>query len=90
MLVETENLVNADAFRDAFDHYVDAANRGNGPVAIIRDSQVVGVFMSPDEYDALFGAKIKKLLKSRETGSIVAHESVRKQAEQVIRRRRKS
>ena len=90
MLIETDNLVSADAFRDAFDRYVDAANSGNGPVAIIRDSQVVGVFMSPDEYEALFGAKIKKLLKSRESGPVVSQASVRKQAEQVIRRRRKS
>ena len=90
MLVETDNLVSADTFREDFDQFVDAATKGCGPVAITRDSRVVGVFMSPDEYDALFGGAIRTLLKSREKGPSVSHEDVRRQAEQVIKRRRKS
>jgi PHD/YefM family antitoxin component YafN of YafNO toxin-antitoxin module len=88
MLVETNNLVSADSFRSDFDRYVDAARSGSGPVAITRDSEVIGVFISPDEYEALFGSTVKKLLKSRERGPIVSHVAVRKQAEQTIRRRK--
>lgn len=90
MLVETENLVTADSFRRDFDHFVDAAGKGRGPVAITRDSQVVGIFMSPEEYDALFGATIKRLLKTREKGPVITQAEVRAQAEQVLKRRRRS
>jgi len=89
MLVETDNLVSAEAFREDFDHFVAAASQGRGPLAITRDSQIIGVFLSPDEYDAHFGAAVRKLLKSREKGDTVSQDAVRKQAEQVIRRRRK-
>jgi prevent-host-death family protein len=89
MLVETENLVTAEAFQQDFDLFVAAARKGSGPVAITRDSEVIGVFLSAAEYDALNGAAVKKLLKSREKGPVVSHASVRRQAEQVIRRRRK-
>jgi len=90
MLVETDNLVTAENFQKDFPQFVDAANRGNGPVAVTRDSRVVGVFMSPDEYDALFGAAVRKLLKSREKGPTVSHEEVRRRSEQIIKRRRKA
>src|SRR5437773_1968440 len=90
MLVDTDNLVTDDAFRRDFDRFVDEAGKGNGPVAITRDSRVVGIFMSPEEYDALFGAAVRKLLKAREKGPTVSHQHVRRQAEQAIKRRQKS
>jgi prevent-host-death family protein len=90
MLVDTDNLVTADAFQRDFQQFVDAAGKGNGPVAITRDSRVVGVFMSPDEYDALFGSAVRRLLKSREKGPTVSHEEVRRRSEQIIKRRRKA
>ena len=88
MLVDTENLVSDEEFRRDFNRFVAAAKGGNGPVAITRDCEVIGVFLSPDEYDSLFGGAVKKLLKSRETRA--DHESVRKQAEQAILRRKRS
>ena len=90
MLIESDNLVTAEDFRKDFERFVSSARDGGGPVAITSDSQVVGVFMSPAEYDAQFGTAVRKLLKSREKGPMVAHHSVRKHAAQVIRRRRKS
>ena len=87
MFVESQNLVTAEAFRKDFDRYID---EGAAMVAITRDSQVVGVFLSPAEYEAQFGAAVQKLLKSREKGPTVDHATVRKRAEQVIRRQRKS
>ena len=71
---DPENLVTAEDFHKDFDRIVRHAGKGNGPVAITRDSQVIGVFMSPEEYDALRGAEIRKLLKSRERGPTVSHE----------------
>lgn len=90
MLVNTDNLIPAEDFQADFDRFVEAAGKGEGPVAITRGSEVVGVFMSPDEYDALFGGAVHKLLKSREKGPLVSHAAVRRRAQQVIKRRRKS
>lgn len=90
MLVETDNLVPAEDFHADFDRFIEAAGKGNGPVAITRGSEVVGIFMSPDEYDALFGGAVRKLLKSREKGPVVSQAAVRRQAKNVIQRRRKS
>jgi hypothetical protein len=89
MLVETNNLVSEETFREDFERFVTAAKNGGGPVAIMRDSEVVGVFVSPAEYDAAFGAEVRKLLKSRERGPKVSHEAVRAQAQKIIDRRRK-
>jgi PHD/YefM family antitoxin component YafN of YafNO toxin-antitoxin module len=90
MLVETDNLVTADAFQKDFLHFIDVAGKGNGPIAITRDSRVVGVFMSPDEYDAVFGTAVRKLLQSRDQGPTVSHDEVRRRSEQIIQRRRKA
>jgi hypothetical protein len=90
MLVDTDNLVSAENFRKHFDRYVAAATQGRGPVAVTQDSEVIGVFMSPAEYDALFGDEIAELLRSREKGPTVSHAEVRKRAKQVIARYRKS
>jgi PHD/YefM family antitoxin component YafN of YafNO toxin-antitoxin module len=90
MLVDTDNLVSAEQFRKDFDRYVAAAREGRGPVAVTRDSEVIGVFMSPAEYDSLFGHEIAALLKSREKGPTVSHEEVRKRAKQIIAKHRKS
>lgn len=89
MLVETNNLVSADTFRQDFDRFVTAAKNGGGPVAILRDSEVVGVFVSPEEFDAAFGAEVKKLLQSRERGPKVDHQAVRMRAQKIIERRRR-
>jgi len=90
MLIDTENLVSAEIFRKEFDRYVAAASAGRGPVAITKDSRVIGVWMSPDEYDAMCGGEIKKLLKSRERGPTVSHAEACRQLEQVGKRRRRA
>ncbi len=90
MLVDTENLVSAEKFRKHFDRYVAAASQGRGPVAVTQDSEVIGVFMSPAEYDSLFGHEIAELLKSREKGPTVSHEEACRRAREVIARHKKS
>ena len=90
MLVDTDNLVSAEKFRKHFDRYVAAANQGRGPVAVTQGSEVIGVFMSPAEYDALFGHEIAELLKSREKGPTVSHEEACRQLDKVVKRRRRA
>jgi prevent-host-death family protein len=90
MLVETNNLVALEDFRKDLDRYVDQANQGNGPVAILRDSRVVGVIVSPDDYDAMCGTAIRNLLKSRERGPSVSHEEACRQLGVVTKRKRKA
>jgi PHD/YefM family antitoxin component YafN of YafNO toxin-antitoxin module len=89
MLIDTDNLVSVESFQKEFDRYLAAAQQGRGPVAITRDSRVVGVFMSPEEYEALHGAEIRDLLQSRERGPTVSHDEACKQLDQVLKRPRR-
>jgi PHD/YefM family antitoxin component YafN of YafNO toxin-antitoxin module len=73
MLVDTNNLVRAEEFCAHLDKYVMAVRQGSGPIAITEDSVVVGFFISPEEYEAVFGGAIERLLKSRVKGSTVSH-----------------
>ncbi len=87
MLVETDNLVSADEFTKHLEKYVEVARQGTGPIAVTRDDQVLGFFISPEEYEAMFGVAVRKLLSSRlsETAT-VSHEQVRDSARESIRR----
>ena len=71
MLVETKALVSADKFREQMDKYIAAARDGSGPVGVTQDSEVVGFFISPQAYEAMFGAAVKGLLASRARGPSV-------------------
>ena len=84
MLVDTNNLVPAEQFQRELGKYIADLRRGSGPLAITKDAQVVGVFISKDEYEALHGAAVKALLAERSQGPTVSHEEVRKHARNVI------
>lgn len=86
MLIETSNLVSTDDFRKDFDKYVTAAKQGSGPIALTQDAEVVGFFVSTDEYEALFGAAVKKLLAGREKGPTLSQEEARVHIQEIIRR----
>jgi prevent-host-death family protein len=90
MLIDTDNLVSAETFQKHFERYVAVAGQGRGPVAVTKNSEVIGVFMSLSDYDALYGQEIAELLKSREKGPTVSHEEVRRRSKQIIQRRKKS
>ena len=85
MLVDTTNLVSAEEFRKEWDKYVTAAQQGRGPIAITQGSEVVGFFIAADEYEALFGAAVNKLLSSRAQGPTVTHEEARARIRKVLR-----
>ena len=59
MLVETQNMITAEDFRRDLDKYIAVARAGNGPVALMQGSEVVGFLVSPDEYEAMFGIAVK-------------------------------
>ena len=87
MLVETDNLVSADEFKKHLDKYVKAAEQGSGPIAVMRDAEVVGIFMSAAEYEAMFGTAVRKLLASRiEESETIAHEEVGGSVREAVRR----
>jgi prevent-host-death family protein len=85
MLIETCNQVSAEDFRKELDKYVAAARKGGGPIAITQDSEVVGFFIAADEYEAMFGAAVKKLLSARARGPTVTHEEARARLRKVSR-----
>jgi len=87
MLVETNNLVSEEDFRRELSKYVAAAQQGCGPIAVTRDTEVVGFFVSAAEYEAMFGTAVKELLTAREKGPTVSHEEVRTRAREAVRRR---
>lgn len=80
MQAESDNLVAAEEFRKDFDRYLAETSQRSEPLAITRNSEVVGVFLSPAQYDALCGTAVRKLLESRAKGPTIAHADVRKQA----------
>ena len=85
MLVETNNLVSLEKFREELDKYVAAAQQGCGPIAVTQNSAVVGFFIGAEEYEALFGAAVKKLLSARARGSTVTQEEARARIRKVTR-----
>ena len=87
MLVETDNIVPVETFRKEMGKFIAAARGGRGPVAITQDSAIVGFFISPDEYNAIFGTAVKKLLESRERGPTVSHETARSRVMAAARRK---
>ena len=88
MLVDTNNLVTTEQFRRDLDKYVTAARQGGGPVAVMQDTKVVGVFINPDEYEAMCGEAVQRLLTARAKGPKITHEQTRERLDKVIARRR--
>jgi prevent-host-death family protein len=86
MPAKTDHLVSAEEFRQHLDKYVRAARRGQGPVAVTEDSEVVGFFIGREQFEAMFGTAVKKLLSTRAKGSTVPHEEVCSQVREIIGR----
>lgn len=86
MLVDTNNLITTEQFRQHLDQYIAAAQAGQGPIAVTRDAEVVGFFIGREEYEALHGAAIQDLLTARAEGPTVSHDEVRAQVARVVKR----
>ena len=87
MLIDSDNLVSKDGFCLEPDKYIAAARQGGGPVAITDNSQVVGFFVDREEYEAMFGVAIRKLLEQRSGNATVPHEEVMAGVRRSIQRR---
>lgn len=84
MLVDTSNLVSAEQFRAELDKYVTAVQQGQGPIAVTRDAQVLGFFLSAEEYEAMFAATVQELLAARSQGATISHEEARAHVRKTI------
>jgi prevent-host-death family protein len=86
VLTEIDNLVPAEEFCKELEKYVAAAQNGCGPIAVTKNSEVVGFFISAADYEALFGAAVKSLLSSRAKGPSVTHSQARARIREFTRR----
>ena len=86
MLVEIDNLVPAEAFRKKLDEYLAASQNGCGPIAVMKNSEVVGFFISVEDYEKGFGAAVKNLLSSRAKGASLTHSQARARIKEFTRR----
>jgi prevent-host-death family protein len=89
MLVKTRKLVSAEEFRNGLEKYLEAARKGSGPIGITQDSEVIGFFITAEDYERLYGAAIKKLLSSRMKCKTVSTKEVRTRIRSLLQERSK-
>jgi len=80
MLIDTNNLVTVEEFRKELKKYIASMKKGEGPIAVLEDSKVVGYFIRADEYEAMHEEEIQELLRSREGSPKLSHEVARARA----------
>jgi len=85
MLVDTDNLVPVAQFRKDLEKYINAIQQGGGPVAVTQDSEVVGFFISREEYETMFATAVRELLSSRMKGPTVSQEEARARVRATLR-----
>ncbi len=86
MKFESDNVVPADVFRKKLDKYVAQARKGSGPIAVTKNSEIVGFFVSAADYEAMFGTAVKALLSSRARGPSLTHSQARARIRKLTRR----
>jgi len=86
VLIDTENLVSSKDFGQNLKKYIAAARKGGGPVAVTEESEVVGFFVSRQEYEAMHAAAVQELLAGRMQGKTVSHDEVRQHVRDRIKR----
>lgn len=86
MLIDKNNLVSKEKLRKNMDHYLRMAKRGGGPLAVTNDSEIVALMISPQEYEALQGAHVAKLIRSRAGDPLISTDEVRKRVAKAIKR----
>lgn len=88
MLVDTDNLVSADDFQKNFEKFAKAAKKGKGPVAVMKNGEVMGFFVAPDYFE-FSGNSLRDLLTSRMEGPTVSQEEAEKYVVDRMAKRRK-
>jgi hypothetical protein len=84
MLHATQKRVSKDKLRENIDKYLAAARNGHGPVAVLHGSEVLGYLVSPEDYEAVCGATIRRLLRVRMKGPTVSQKEARAHIEKVL------
>jgi len=65
MGIELDQMVSAKQFRHELWKYLAQTRAGQGPIGITDGKQVVGVFLSVDDYEAAYGMAIGRMLRRR-------------------------
>lgn len=86
MSAQVDRQVTTDDFQKHFRKYVAAARQGRSTVAVADGEDVVGFFVSKEEYEALYGAATRKLLRARMHGPTVSHEEARTRLRATVQR----
>lgn len=86
MPAQVDHQVTTADFRKHFSKYVAAARKGRSAVAVADGEEVVGFFVSKEEYEALYGAATRKLLRARMRGPTVSHEEARARLRATVHR----
>ena len=89
MLVDTRNLVSAQKFKRDLNRFIDAAKDGQGPVAVTQDSEIVGFFISAQQYESVLESELHDLIESRRNEPTISHEEVKKRMTKRFKRRTK-
>lgn len=63
--IQVNQIVSAKEFHDDWPKYVAQTQAGQGPIGVAKGDEIVGVFLSVEDYEAAFGAAVKRLLRRR-------------------------
>ena len=65
MGIEVNQIVSAKEFQDDWSKYLAQTQAGQGPIGVTEGEQVVGVFLSVDDYEAAYGTAVRRMLRHR-------------------------
>ena len=58
-------VITATEFKKNLKRHIKTAANGRGPIAVREGKHLVGIFISPKDYDGLYAMAIRELLKER-------------------------
>jgi prevent-host-death family protein len=87
MPVKRKTTVEANQFRKDFAEYAAQVQKGQGPIVVTKDADVIGVFMTPAEYEELHADAVRRMFKERmKEKTRLTTDEVRARAKAAIRR----
>ncbi len=91
MLIDTKRIVPASEFRSKMPRYIEESRRVHQPIAISHNGEVVGFFVSLEEYEEILGSAVHELLSERlDDSANVSHEAAKKRMTRRLTRARKA
>jgi antitoxin (DNA-binding transcriptional repressor) of toxin-antitoxin stability system len=88
MSIDTGNVVSVKKFHAEFAKYLRKVEKGEGPIALIKDSEVVAYVVPPD-HEAYDTEEMAEVLAKRMKGKTYAHEQVMAEARRRIQKARR-